>query len=453
MKSGSNSIALGAAVAAAVMSSFASAQIIVPDTLLSLPNAFNDVPTEWTTTGSTKFENNKVILADSAGTSGAIWSKHKNPFSEWTAEFLFHASGPDSYPPNGQQHAKDGIAFWYAAVPNVDGPVKGSRDYWDGLALFLDYDGWDEEGAGSDRGAIKGHLNDGATGFTSFLHGGLNAFSFCRISYRNSIEPIKVQLAYGQGSLLVIVNGQKCFESKKVTLPKDEYFFGLSALSGGDKYTIDGFHVFNGIHQDLIQHLTKTVEPVAAPVDDQHVDTPEQHPSRGSSTMARAQSQPREFNVPSGYGGVDTQEFNKFKEEILETIKALSASTDSRPAEQQAPVAPQVDLQPILSKLEALEARINQVENTVRAAAKEQNRDIDTKVDALREHFDALIARVNSHTAKSLTAAFPGGFPDKKDIMAGAPGFFFYALITGGFVVQLLVTLSIGRRKRDQKLL
>lgn len=451
MSSGSNSFTLAAA--AVVTVALAAAQITVPDTLLSLPNAFNDVPTEWTTTGSTKFENNKVILADSAGTSGAIWSKHKNPFSEWTAEFLFHASGSESYPPNGQQHAKDGIAFWYAAVPGVDGPIKGSRDYWDGLALFLDYDGWDEEGAGSDRGAIKGHLNDGATGFTSFLHGGLNAFSFCRIGYRNSIDPIKVQVGYGQGSLLVIVNGQKCFESKKVTLPKDEYFFGLSALSAGDKYTIDGFHVFNGIHQDLTQHLTKTVEPAAAaPVDD-FVNKHDQPPSRGSSTMARAQSQPREFNVPAGYGGIDMQEMNKLKEEILGSIKALSVSTDPRSGEQQPPIAPQVDLQPILSKLEALEVRINQVENIVRAAVKEQSSDMDTKVDALREHFDALIARVNSHTAKSLTAAFPGGFPDKKDILAGAPGFFFYALLTGGFIVQLLVTLSIGRRKRDQKLL
>jgi Legume-like lectin family len=31
-----------------------------------------------------------------------------------------------------------GMAFWYAAEPNQDGPIFGSKDNWKGLGIWFD---------------------------------------------------------------------------------------------------------------------------------------------------------------------------------------------------------------------------------------------------------------------------------------------------------------------------
>ncbi|KAJ3212596.1 Protein ERGIC-53-like [Dinochytrium kinnereticum] len=65
------------------------------------------------------------------GMHGSVWAKEPNPHREWQVEFSFSAFGR-------AYAGGDGLAFWYAKDPGLEGPVYGVADKWTGLGLFFD---------------------------------------------------------------------------------------------------------------------------------------------------------------------------------------------------------------------------------------------------------------------------------------------------------------------------
>ncbi len=38
----------------------------------------------------------------------------------------------------GGKKGADGLALWYVDTPRMEGPVFGSKDYWNGIGIFFD---------------------------------------------------------------------------------------------------------------------------------------------------------------------------------------------------------------------------------------------------------------------------------------------------------------------------
>lgn len=69
---------------------------------------------------------------DTQSSQGGLWNLFPVQMKDWEVQFQFHVHG------NGKELFGDGFAFWYTKQRNFLGPVFGSKDYFKGLAIFMD---------------------------------------------------------------------------------------------------------------------------------------------------------------------------------------------------------------------------------------------------------------------------------------------------------------------------
>lgn len=103
-----------------------------PDFTLAQPfTSMSDLP-PFDTFGSAQVHSDTIVLTPHSPSHllGAIWSKKRNPYIYWEAEFSIRVSG--------QERGGQGLAFWYAEKRGLGGNVFGSVDNWDGLGVFFD---------------------------------------------------------------------------------------------------------------------------------------------------------------------------------------------------------------------------------------------------------------------------------------------------------------------------
>jgi hypothetical protein len=87
----------------------------------------------WNYVGNTVVSNKFIRLtADVQSQKGAIWNMVPVQFTDWEMQVQFKISG------HGRDLFGDGLAIWYAKEPNVLGDVFGYKNYFHGLAIFLD---------------------------------------------------------------------------------------------------------------------------------------------------------------------------------------------------------------------------------------------------------------------------------------------------------------------------
>lgn len=204
------------------------------DPQLSLPSKFSGPPADWNHVGNAIFSSNNVELTtlsqrSSRQQQSALWTKNSNPYDEWELDVEVNVKGTlDSKTKNKNP---GGVALWYTSQPlSLGGPAHGSQDPWDGLALMLDSLGWDKDGSTKsleDNGALRAHLNDGTRRFSE-SNAFADAFTMCRVSYRNSAGATTLKLRNTRDELSLDINGQKCFTTHHVKLPP-HYYFGISA--------------------------------------------------------------------------------------------------------------------------------------------------------------------------------------------------------------------------------
>ncbi|KAK9476727.1 concanavalin A-like lectin/glucanase domain-containing protein [Lipomyces japonicus] len=167
--------------------------------------------------GSVVVESDRIFLTSPGekGQSGAIWSQATLGFEQWTTDLTFRASGSER--PGG------GIVLWYAAQAGQQGPVYGSRDLWDGLAVVVD-------SVADGKGTVRGHLNDGTISYAGLSNPAGQAFASCGFKYRNTGSVVKIGLQVTGRSVKVEVDGRDCFSVDGVHLPPDLHL-GVSASS------------------------------------------------------------------------------------------------------------------------------------------------------------------------------------------------------------------------------
>lgn len=218
------------------------------DNKLSLPSPLNGLPSDWTQYGTPVFSSQDVQLtsmdaqAYPNGQQASLWTRNTNPHEEWELEVDILTKGD----PSGEK-AGGGVALWYTAQPlrqaaSIGSGVHGSQDPWDGLSLMLDSVGWDDKAStrkAEDNGALRAQLNDGTQRFNPSTASS-DAFTMCRVSYRNANAPTSLKLTHTKDKLSLEINGQTCFTTPHVKLPVN-YYFGVSAAAEGaapDAFTI-----------------------------------------------------------------------------------------------------------------------------------------------------------------------------------------------------------------------
>ncbi|ORY05648.1 the carbohydrate recognition domain of complex with Mcfd2 [Basidiobolus meristosporus CBS 931.73] len=184
-----------------------------------------------------------IRLAPSVpGLKGSIWAENPNPYKQWEVEFSFTITGRGYTGGNG-------LAFWYTKESAQSGPIYGSRDQWDGLAIF--FDTFDPK-ANRYTPFVSAFLNDGALKISQISEKNSKMFAGCHKDYRNSKGPVYAKLSYYDYTLTLSIDtvekGQayiKCFEASDIELPTG-YYFGFSASTSelADDHDIISFETY-----------------------------------------------------------------------------------------------------------------------------------------------------------------------------------------------------------------
>lgn len=148
-----------------------------------------------------------ILTPPSPGSKrGSAWAEKSSPYTEWTLDFAFRASGPE--------RGSGNIQLWYAK----DGEKEvGSNSVFtvgsfDGLAILVDQ-------YGSKGGSIRGFLNDGTKSYNAQHSVDQLAFGHCDYAYRNRGLFSHLTLRQSSDSFEVSVDGDQCFRTDKV--PRD----------------------------------------------------------------------------------------------------------------------------------------------------------------------------------------------------------------------------------------
>lgn len=260
MKYWTAALALLAAQHAAAHSVEADPKHSIPTTLAG---GDADLAANWQTSGSFKVADNDLVFAEQGKPNlhGNIWNRIPVDLEKWTVDVDFRVKGPEA-PSLG------GLALWYTSQQGTEGPVHGANDNWDGLAVMVDSVGEGIDSPNAHVGTIRGHLNDGTVVYNANKPED-QAFAKCQLSYRNTDYKLQLKVSYQNGFFRIMVNGQHCFQTDKIILPKGG-FLGFSADSGaGDATFVSRFEVVPDIvpRVDVVipqlqQHLEKQAEEV-----------------------------------------------------------------------------------------------------------------------------------------------------------------------------------------------
>lgn len=206
---------------------------------------------EFDISGDSRIADNAVDLVHGKNQKGAIWSKDALGDSEFTLEAVIRSAADLN-----TEIGKSGFTLWYTSKRLGAGDVHGGPSTWDGLAIMID------SLATGGGGSVRGHLNDGTTKFWNIKSLDTESLSLCRIDYRNAAGAITIRMGYSENEGFVVdVNGQKCFLSTEIVLPKG-YFFGISANSdtAGDTLSVEKLEATQGLKPELRKHLPQFKE-------------------------------------------------------------------------------------------------------------------------------------------------------------------------------------------------
>ncbi|CAJ0583485.1 unnamed protein product, partial [Mesorhabditis spiculigera] len=190
----------------------------------------------WNLVGHTVISTHEIRLtADAKSQQGGIWNSHALWARDWELQVSFKVTGQ-----SGQLFG-DGMAIWYAQEPGLLGPVFGSKDYFRGLAVFLDtysnHNGPHQHGHPwvsamvSDGTLHYDHDRDG----THTQLGGEEAG--CEAKFRNQDFETQVLIRYVADTLSIFVDTdgegtwRSCLSVDNVKLPTG-YYLGVSAATG-----------------------------------------------------------------------------------------------------------------------------------------------------------------------------------------------------------------------------
>jgi len=207
------------------------------------------------------FENFVRLTPDLPDRQGWIWGQEPVELERWEAIFALKISG------KGRIHG-DGVAFWWTKTSMRPGPIFGSVNQWEGLAILIDTYDNDHNGK---HPYLSAFWNDGSTEWDHDNDGGDAAEIGCKIkpNFRNK-GAIQVVVSYFVDTLQVLIfdeEKEKWYDCLNMTLPKDldtnENYFGFSASTGSvsDNYDILSFEVYDMQKMEEEGHHHSHVDP------------------------------------------------------------------------------------------------------------------------------------------------------------------------------------------------
>lgn len=172
---------------------------------------------------------NKVILTPihPGNQRGAIWAERELNRGDWVADVDFRASG--------EERAGGNLNIWLVkdGLNQVGSNSVYTVGRFEGLVLVVDQHG-------NSGGMLRGFLNDGNTDYSKQQSLDNLAFGHCGFSYRNLGRPAQIKLMQSQDGFKVEIDGRRCFDSSKISIPNG-YKFGVTAATPENP---DSFEVF-----------------------------------------------------------------------------------------------------------------------------------------------------------------------------------------------------------------
>ncbi|KAK9473423.1 concanavalin A-like lectin/glucanase domain-containing protein [Dipodascopsis tothii] len=378
----------------------------------------------WDKFGSAVVETDRVFLTSPGekGQMGSIWTKGANDYAEWTTELTFRASGSDR--PGG------GMVLWLTMRKGETGPVYGSRDQWDGLALIIDSEGG--------QGSLHGHLNDGTITYAALPEPREQAFASCGLRYRNTGGMVTVRVNYRPGRLRVDVDGNQCFETSQVKLPAGMYF-GLSASTFD---TPDSFEVFGLKTEGQGQGERMP----AGPLTDQRF-TPSSKPP-----PVRQAAPPRQQAAPVPEGGSDSEQVRRLTEHILSLQNVIESNFNQLHTLRNELESINA-LRPLIEKLDQrlgrVESVVSKTEAQFHGAAVNINeatrQNVVSEISRLGERLDAFDRLMKEHTT-----SLDGVFNSLSDsITKGGPKIWLASGVLVVVQVLILTAYVVYKKKRE----
>ncbi|CAG9862366.1 unnamed protein product [Phyllotreta striolata] len=190
-----------------------------------------DIPF-WHFTGTTIVTPNYIRLTDdSQSKRGTIWNTVPVTSRNWDVQvhFKVHGKGKDLF--------GDGFAIWYAKDNLIDGPVFGSKDLFQGLAIILDTYSNHNGPHNHQHPYISAMVNNGSLSYDHDRDGTHTQLAGCEAKFRNFDHDTHISVKYERDVLTVSTDlenkaaWKECFQVKEVRLPTG-YYIGVSATTG-----------------------------------------------------------------------------------------------------------------------------------------------------------------------------------------------------------------------------
>ena len=308
-----------------------------------------------------------------------LWADNANQEQQWTAEVAFCAGG--------QERGSGNFQIW----DGKDGRAAGGTNsvytvpLFEGLVLTVDQHG----GRG---GMLRGFLNDGTTNYRDHHMVDTLAFGHCDFPYRNLGRSSKIQVTSDSWGLQVMVDGQPCFSSQRVSLPAG-YYFGMTAATSDDpdSFEVNSFAVTKATNR-LHQATQDTPRTEQKPIEGQRMpNAPEQIPDVDASAIQKQQEQ--FSDVHNRLQSLSHQingmfgEFEKISRKIDEKHNDLVAKT---------PRSSEDSINALIRRIEGLEKSIRDMQKDL------SNQDYSTHLTAIHRSMEGLKGGISDNLPDTL---------------------------------------------------
>nr|XP_004933065.1 vesicular integral-membrane protein VIP36 [Bombyx mori] len=210
----------------------------------------------WDFLGSTIVTSNYVRLTpDLQSKAGALWNTVPCNTRNWELQVQFKVHG------RGKELFGDGFAIWYVKERMESGPVFGSKDYFNGLAIILDTYSNHNGAHNHQHPYISAMVNNGTLHYDHDRDGTHTQLSGCEAKFRNFNHDSHISIVYRDDTLIVSTDlegknaWKECLKVENVLLPTG-YYFGASATTGdlSDNHDIISIKMFE---LDLLESQKK----------------------------------------------------------------------------------------------------------------------------------------------------------------------------------------------------
>jgi mannose-binding lectin 2 len=172
------------------------------------------------------------LTPDAQSKLGGLWNSEPCRVRHWELQVQFKIHGKGKDPLFG-----DGLAIWYTKDRMQLGDVFGNKDYFEGLAIFLDTYSNHNGPHNHQHPYVSAMVNNGSLHYDHDRDGTHTELAGCEAKFRNLQHDTYVAIRYERDVITVSVDVEnkaawkECFSVKGVRLPTG-YYFGFTAGTG-----------------------------------------------------------------------------------------------------------------------------------------------------------------------------------------------------------------------------